>query len=103
MRSRAGVYELAGNANTAACLSHATFEDISYSQFAPDLLNMDGSTFITKAGIPPAYQETAKGRQSSYNFLDDTIREILLLAVVAQIVEWKDSDGGLVGQWQRFP
>src|SRR5262245_23488514 len=102
MHSRGGVNKLASDANAAACLSHAAFEDISYSQFAPDLLNINGSTFIGKAGVPRDDEETAKARQSSYYFLDHTVSEILLLPVAAQVIEWKDSDGRLAGERKGF-
>ena len=65
----------------------------------PDLLNIDGSTLIGKAGITCDDKETAKARQSSYNLLDDAISEELLLTVAAQVVEWQDGDRRFVGKW----
>ena len=59
MRSRGSVDELTGDAQPAACLTHAAFEDVTNAQFAPDLPYVCRLALIGKAGVPSDDKETA--------------------------------------------
>src|SRR5262245_38222404 len=98
MRPVRGVDKLPRYTYSVSCFAHTAFEYISHSQLAPDLLHIDGSALVGEARVPGDDKEATKARQRRNYFLDDTIREILLLAVATQVVEGEDSDGRFAGQ-----
>src|SRR5262249_36925287 len=51
MRARGGVDELAGDAQTVRRFAHATLEHVAHPQLAADLLHIDRSALVGKAGI----------------------------------------------------
>src|SRR5262245_48450206 len=97
MRSGRGVDKLPGDTHSASCFSDAAFEDVTHPEFAANVLNVYSATFIGKARVTGDNEEATKAGQRRDYFLDDTIREILLLAVAAQVIEWEDSDRGFAG------
>src|SRR5262249_15043922 len=84
VRSRSSVNELATDADAAACFSNTAFKYVVHTQFAPDLLNVRGPAFVGEGRIAGDDEEPAHSRQGSNDFLDHTVREVLLLAVTTQ-------------------
>src|SRR5262245_3436117 len=97
MRSGRSVDELATDANPGACLADAAFEDIAYPQLSPNLLHIDSTTLIGKTRIACDDEKAAKARQSGNDFLYHSVRKVLLVMAVTQVIEWQDSDRGLAG------
>jgi hypothetical protein len=88
MHARGRVDELPADAQPVACLSDAAFENVTNPQFASNLLGVSRSPSVGKTGVPCDDKEAAKARQSGDNLLDNTICEILLVPIAAQILEW---------------
>src|SRR5262245_55602179 len=96
MCSSGGINKLSGNANFASAFAHATFEDVPNPQLPPNLLHVNGSTLVGEARVPCDDKQTTKSRKCRDYLLDDTVREIFLLSVAAEVLERQDGDGGFV-------
>src|SRR5262245_9673796 len=97
MCSRCRVDELSTDAHFVSRFAHTAFEHITHHQLEPELLHIDCAALVGEAGVPCDDEETAKARQRSDYFLDNTVCEVLLIAVATQVIEWEDSDRGFAG------
>jgi hypothetical protein len=51
VRAGRGIDQLAGDADLSGCLAHAAFQHVANTEFAPDLFDIDGPPFVSKARI----------------------------------------------------
>jgi hypothetical protein len=93
--------QLSGNADAVAGFAQAAFEDIAHTQFAPDLLHIDGAALVGEAGIARDHEQRGIARKRGDDILGDTVSEEFLLGIARHIDERQERDRRLVGQRQR--
>src|SRR6266478_4582216 len=88
--------KLASNANPIAGLSNASLEYVSYSEFAPDLFDIDRLTFVGGARIACDHEQGLEAGECGDDVLDHPVGEVLLFRVAAHVLEWQHGDRWLV-------
>ena len=98
-----GINKLTGDANAVSRLAHTAFENKAHSEFATDLPHIDATPSVLEARIARDYGQPLDAGQSGDDFLDDPIREMLLVRIVAHVVKREDSYGRMGrGLWDRL-
>jgi hypothetical protein len=82
-----GVYQLSIHADLVPRPTDAPFEHIAYAQLLADLLRVNWLVPISECGITRDYEHVRDPRQIRGQIIGDTIHEVLLLRVVAEIGE----------------
>src|SRR5215469_13228452 len=88
-----GIDQLYVHPHLLTCPPHAPFEQVANTEFAPDLLNVDGFALIRKRRVSGYYEALGNPRQICGEIVGDTVREIVLLRIVRQICEGQDDNG----------
>jgi hypothetical protein len=101
MRAGLAVDELAGDANLAAGLADAAFEDVAHTQFMPDLLDVNGAALIGKRAVPGDHKKRFEARERGDDVLDHAVGEVFLIGIAAHVGERQHRDGGLVGKCEQ--
>src|SRR5262245_21685211 len=97
MCSIGSIDKLPRDAHSVACFADAAFEDVADSQFSPNLLHVQSSPLVRKAGVPGDHEQPTHPRQRSDDLLDHPIRKILLIAVATHVVKWQNCNRWLAG------
>src|SRR6516164_419637 len=98
MRAGQGIDQLPGDAHASSRLAYRALEDIAHAELAPDLLHVDGAALVREGRIAGNDEQPADLAQSSDDFFDHAVGEILLLGIAAHIGEGQHRDRRLVGQ-----
>jgi hypothetical protein len=80
-----GIDKLGADPHPLAGPSDVTFEHITYAEFAPDLLYVDGFTLERKCGVVRDHEGAGKSRQLGRNVLGQAIDEIVLPGITTDI------------------
>jgi hypothetical protein len=96
MRARRRVDELRGDAYALRRLADAAFHHVAHAQFAADLLDVRGVPFVSEARIARDHEQPTHVTQCGDDVLDDAVREVLLLRVIAHVLEGQHGDRRLV-------
>src|SRR6185503_14473002 len=102
MHTGGGIDELTGNSNTVTGLAYAAFQYIAYAKFASDLFYVNCTILVDEAGIAGDHEQPVHPRQGGYDLFHDTIGEIFLLRVAAEVLKRQDRNGGLRRQQWRL-
>src|SRR5713101_3506849 len=98
MRTGRCTDQLAGNANFSGCLAHTTFQQIADAELTPDLFDIDGPPFVSKARIAGDDEQQPEPRECRSDVVDYAVREIVLLRIGAQVGEGENGDRGFIGE-----
>jgi len=93
--------QLRADADTLAGIAKASFEHISRAKFAADTFYVNSLSLIGEGRIARDHRQPLDPRKSGDDVLDDTIGEIVLSRIAAQIFKWQDSDRRLVRRCAR--
>jgi len=77
MYTGCSVYQLGGDAEMIASLTHRAFEHIAQTKFSADPLHIDRLTFVSKSRIARDDEQPANAAQRSDDLLDQAVGEIL--------------------------
>jgi len=77
-------------------LADAAFHHVTHAQFAADLLDVRRAPFVSEARIARDHEQPAHVTQCGDDVLDDAVREVLLLRVIAHVLEGQHGDRRLV-------
>jgi hypothetical protein len=91
-----GVQELGGDAYPLGGLAHAAFHHVAHAQLAAHLLHISGPALVREARIAGDHEQPAHVAQRGDDVLDDAVREVFLLRVVAHVLERQHRDRRLV-------
>src|SRR5207253_3730476 len=80
-------------------LANAPFQHIASAEYSPDFADVPRLSPEHKARIASDDQQVLKLRQCGQHVFSNTVGEIFLFRVTAQVLEWQHSDGWFV--WQR--
>jgi hypothetical protein len=94
------INQLPRDADFARRLAHRPFKDVADAKLTPDLLDIDGFTLERKARIASDDEQPFEARKGRRDFLDHSVRKILLLWIAAHVLERQHRDGGLVREWR---
>src|SRR6266446_1191527 len=72
--------------------SHAALEDVMYSEFAAEPLQVDGFAFVSKRGVAGDHEAARNPREIGRQIVGDAVHEILLVWVVRQVREGQYDD-----------
>src|SRR6266576_1565376 len=93
--------KLSRNPKAVAALSDRAFEHVADAKLASHLLHIDCAPFVGEARIPCDNEKPVKFRKCCNDFLDHSVREILLVGVTAHVLERQDRDRRLIGQGEH--
>jgi len=79
-----------------ARLSHASFQDVAYAEFASDLLYVDGPPLVNEARMTRDDQEPPQPRKGGDDVLGNAIAEVVLLGIAAQVQKGQHRDRRLL-------
>ena len=102
MRPSRRVDQLRGDAYPARCFAQAAFQHIAHAQLAAHLPHVHSTALVGKARVARDDEEPANVRQRCDDILHNSIGEIILLGVSAQVHEWQHRNRGLVGKRQHM-
>src|SRR5258705_12605750 len=102
MCSGSSLDELAGDTDLAASLPDTAFEHVADAQLSSNLLDFDSLALVGEARIARDNEKRFEARERGDDVLDHPIREVFLLGIAGHVLEWQDSDGGLVRQREGF-
>src|SRR5216684_6042865 len=102
MRTGRCIDQLAGNANFSGCLADTTFQQIADAELTPDLFDIDGPPFVSKARIAGDDEQQPEPRECRSDVVDYAIREIVLLRIGAHNLERQHRDGRPIRKGKRF-
>jgi hypothetical protein len=85
MRASFGVDQLAGDAHPVAAFAYRAFEHVAHPKLAPNLLNIDGLSFVGEGRIAGDDEQPPDTGERADDFLDHAVGEIFLLGVAAEI------------------
>ena len=85
MRVGRGVDKLRGDADLVTRPAGAPFQHIAHAQFAANLLRVDRLILIGERSVAGDHKHVRDPREISRQILGDTVGEILLLRIVAEI------------------
>ena len=71
---------------------NAPLQHIAHAQLTPDLFRIDGPVPIRERGVARDHEHILDPRQIDREILGDSIREILLLAVIAEVCKGQNND-----------
>src|ERR1700730_10294683 len=97
MLASLGLDQLRGDADAVGGLTEAAFEHVAYTQFAPDLLHVDGAGLAGEAGVAGDDEQRGIARQSRDYVLCYPVREELLIGVVGHIGKREHRNRWLIG------
>src|SRR5215471_595473 len=92
MRVARGIDQLRADADLAARPPDAAFEYIAHTELAADLLGVDGFVAIRERCIARDDQHVWEPRQIGCQILSDTVCEVPLLRIIAEIGKRQDDD-----------
>src|SRR6478609_5099635 len=98
MRAGARVDQLAGDANRSGDLADTAFQHVANTEFAPDLLDVDGPALVGKTRIAGDDEQKLEARQRRDDVVDDAISKIVLLGIAAHVLERQYRNRGPVRQ-----
>ena len=82
----------AGDAQPAAGLAQAAFEDVAHAQFAAGLLHVDRAALVGEGRVAGDDEQPFDPRQAGDDVLDDAVDEIFLLGVAAHVLKRQHGD-----------
>src|SRR5262249_16716928 len=91
--------QLGRNSQSTPSLAHTAFEDKANAKFAADLSDVGRFSFVSKTRVARDHKQRFETRQRGDDVLHHAVSEILLLGIARHVLEWQNSDRGLV--WQR--
>src|SRR5262245_55244529 len=97
-----GVDELDRNPNAIARATNAALQHVPHPELATDLANIDRLTFVLKGRVASDDKEPRKPRQLSDNVLGESVTEVVLLWVAAEIGEREHGEGRPVREGQNL-
>ena len=92
IRGGIGIDQLGVDAHPVFRPPHAAFQNIADAELEPNLLGVDRRVPIGERGIPRNHKHARDARQVGCHILSDAVREISLLAIVAQISKRQHHD-----------
>src|SRR5580704_11368283 len=98
MASRGGFNQLTGNSHPASHFPYAALQHIADAQFATDLLDVDGLALVRERGVASDDEQRLEPGQGRENILDNSVSEIFLIRIAAQVLERQNGDGRLFGE-----
>src|SRR5207248_3458129 len=88
MISGLGLNKLRGHPDAVAGFPEAAFENIPDTEFASDLLHIDGAVLVGEAGITGDHEQRWVAGQGGDDVLGDPISDEILLRIAAHVLEW---------------
>jgi hypothetical protein len=79
-------------AHSIGSAPNPTFHKITHAKPTTDLLHIHRSALVGEARIARNHERPMQAREGGGDILDHSIREIVLLRVTAQVLEWQHSD-----------
>src|SRR5258708_25734178 len=101
VRSTGRFKHLSGDQTSPRRFSDATFQNVTHTEFTPNLLNIDRFALVGEAGIARDHEQRFKARQRCDDVLHHAVGKILLLGIAAHVLERQDGDRRLVGKHKR--
>src|SRR3954470_24131330 len=95
------INQLSSDPQPRAYLAHAAFQHIAYAKLTSDLLDVYGLPFVGERRIARDHKQRVVARQCCNNVFYQSVGEILLLGVGAQIGKRKYGDRWFVGKRER--
>jgi hypothetical protein len=92
MRAAFGIDQLSVDAHLAARAPDAPFQHIADAELAADLPRLDRFALVGKGGAASDHEASRDPRQIGRQIVGDTVREIFLFRIVAEICEWQHYD-----------
>src|ERR1700687_1423381 len=92
MSAALGVDQLNVYPHPVAVALHASFERVADTQVPPDLLHVEGLALISKGGVARNDEAALQARQVGGEVFRETVREIVLRRVFAEVVERQHDD-----------
>src|SRR5262245_38766381 len=93
------IHELRANAKPISGAAHATFQHITHAELARDLLHINRAVLVDKGGIAGNDEQPADAGEAGGQVLGDSIGEVFLIGIAADICEGEHRQRGAV--WQR--
>jgi hypothetical protein len=88
-----GVGKLRPNAKALARAPDAAVQHVPDAQRPPDLSNVEGLPPVSEGRVARRNEQPAQAREPRDDVLGETVREVLLLDVLGQILERQNGDG----------
>ena len=97
LESAVGVDQLDVDANLIAGLAHASLEAIADAEFFADVSGAFAGRFQGNDGRMGSHVDATNLRELGGDFVSHAVAEVRAVRLGAQILQWKDGDGGLGG------
>ena len=95
-----GFDQLPGDTHPETRLANAAFEHVTHAQLAGDLFDVDNLAFVGERRIAGDDEEGAVARQRGGDVLNDSVAEVVLIRIAAEVRERQNSDRRPVGERQ---
>jgi hypothetical protein len=90
MRAALGINQLRVDPDLVTRTSYAALQYIAHTKLAADLLRVDRLVLVGESRIAGDHEHSRKPRQIGRQIVSDPVREILLLAVIAEVGKRQD-------------
>src|SRR5688572_29625431 len=92
MATRLAGDELRADPQAASSFANTSFQDVADVHGSGDLLGVDDLAFESERAVASHDLQRRNLRKVGDDVLGDSIAEVFLLAIVAEIYEWQDAD-----------
>src|SRR4051794_6280202 len=93
IRASRRVRELDVDPNASACPTYAPLKNVSDAQFLPDLACADRLSLVRESSVAGYHEAPGDTGQVRCKIVGETLSQVILLRVAAQIREGQDDDG----------
>src|SRR5216684_2819427 len=85
--ARACVYQLNIDSHPVGCFASTALQDVLHSQFPADFLHLCRLALVSEGGTAVDYEQARDSREIRDKVVGDTVAEIFLVRIAAQVGE----------------